>query len=1093
MRRALATLLIVLMQLAWLPKSMATRAAYGGTTLQPFRNSKFEKRNSEPAAEASPTPPERRLINPLSPPSPPKEVTTGFDPTKDLWPVQNTGAVRPKNGDPIPISGTDGSCQGIIESALIYWRQTNKDPKRERLADAFKSHDQKFLEGVTQNAQRISQRGFNEVQELTKIARARAKAEKRNPENTVFPKNRYDRLQVELEGRIRRSTVADQVFADLNSTHEPQVLTLFANTSGSIGPHAVAVYKAIKYDDRIEFWIADPNYPPGNKKGKDPGSLKLVFNRRGYWEKNDDGYRAAGMRTSPLRGNGRNDSIRNQDDYKKLLDAAKLGQTYKVPDPGPADMSAPSSRLLTDEDIQAEQQAKIDQAVNSVRASWNNDNPNGVKIKIDDGLLLKVLTSGTEEENANLLDSLSEQLANAANQSDKNRILASFTKEVKLRFRANRNLRGVENLVVVSLKSVVNGAEPYAQNWQSLPAEIRTLGGMTRIVGFVMDSSGADISLIGQRQPNSPPIELDDLIVGLRSVWRDGETPLVSLDPNADNFDGPQNVRVQGVPRNSQFARTMIDADYIMKKVMGGVETVNASDFVNFKQILTRDRTGESLNRFWLYPIQPQSGDIQVSSDGKAALFMSGVQVLSEELLRTQAGLVGSGRTMSAAEEAAVNFTRHYKEIESQLSIYKRLQTLFDIVLLSRVWQQMKIQSPLLNRLAALPFKQVDMPDSFPAVTIKAYETADHIFMLSGGVQVNIGAGPRKWLVLDDPDMEALRNRIKTASASGNIAVSYSDLSLKVSEPDSRQRDTTNLATTTVMTRLQSGDAAGALTEVTKLVQADPYDPNALALRAFINFCRNDVKAARDDAQHARDLGSDDPLATNLASIVLFETFVLDGKPDLAMQAIDWAIQADPTSVHSRILRARALMQLGRPGEARTELIKATELDPTSAMALAQLGMLELSEGWTTRGRKLITKAYAMSKALGQDEPEIKVALAFAEMSTAALGNVTSQLAAATKLANEALANPACNPESALQALIVLLGSAMINERWEEAETYMALARKLAPFTPELFVFAADIALDSKRADLARKYFAEAERINPDHPAVKAMRAKIPQ
>jgi Flp pilus assembly protein TadD len=1104
-RKALSLSLILLMQLTWVAGRAVTRTQYSEFRMQdvgfktsdsnievPERDSESEVRNkaavstravpyssirnSKPDAEPFPTPLQGNR-NPLSPP--PKEVSTGFDPTKDLWPVQNTGAKRTKDTAVTRISGEDGSCQGIIESALLYWQQTNADPSRQRLADAFKLATQPFLEAVTQNAQRISQTGFNDVRR------------RENPKDSSAPRTEYNDLVVKIGQRYRTSFVGDQVFADLNRTRQPQVLTLEASTLYP-GTHAVAVYKAVRYDDRTEFWVADPNYPPGNKQGIAPDSRKLIFKRDGTWAPYD-GYRSVAMRVDPRRGRTTEDPIRNQNQFQKLLEAAKLGQVFPVQDPGPADVRSPGSRLVNDEDLRAEQLQKIDQVVKGVRSSWNNDNPNGVKIKIDDGMLLKVLTSGTEEENASRLDSLTEQLANAASQSDNTRILASFTNEIKLRFRSNKNLRGVDNLVVVSLKSLVNGAEAHAGNLDALPVEIRTLGGMTRIVGFVMDPSGADISLIGQRQPGSPPVELDDLIVGLSSVWRDGETPLVSLDPNADDFEGPQKVRVQGVPRNSGFARTMIDADYIMKKVMGGVETVNSSGFVNFKQILTRDRGTESMNRFWLYPIQPQSGDIQVSTDGKAALFMSGVQVLSEQLLRTQEGLIGSGHTIGAAEEAAVNFSKHYKDIESQMAIYKRLQTLFDIVLLSRIWQQMKIDSPLLNRLAALPFKQVDMPDSFPAVTIKVYETDDRVFMLSGGVQVNIGAGPRKWLVVDDPDMDALRKRIKSASASPSIAVSYSDLSIKVSEPDYQQRDTSSLAITTLMGRLNSGDAEGALTEASKLVQADPYDANALALRAFVNFCRNDLKGARADALNARDLGADEPAVINLSSIVLFQTYVLEGKPDLAMEAIDLSIKTDPTSVRSRILRAQALVQLERPAEARTELIKATQLDPTSAMALARLGMLELSEGWTTKGRKLITKAYAMSKTLDEDGPEIKVALAFAEMATAGMGNVHSQLAAATKLANEALANPACDPESALQALIVLLGSAMIDEKWDEVETYMARARKLAPFTPELFTFAAEGALEAKRLDLARKYLSEAEHINPGHPAVKALRLKIPQ
>jgi hypothetical protein len=172
---------------------------------------------------------------------------------------------------------------------------------------------------------------------------------------------------------------------------------------------------------------------------------------------------------------------------------------------------------------------------------------------------------------------------------------------------------------------------------------------MTRIVGYVVDRAEDDILLIGGISPD---------------------------------------------------AQTMIDADYMMKKIMAGIESVPSPGFLNFKQILARDWPGETYNRFWLCPLQPQAGDIQISSDGNAVLFTTGAQVLSEEMQQMSESLVGKGRTMASAEEAAMNFTRHYADIERRQVVFHKLQGLFDIVLLARIWQNMRLDSPLPDRLA---------------------------------------------------------------------------------------------------------------------------------------------------------------------------------------------------------------------------------------------------------------------------------------------------------------------------------------------------------------------------------------------------------
>jgi len=714
----------------------------------------------------------------------------------------------------------------------------------------------------------------------------------------------------------------------------------------------------------------------------------------------------------------------------------------------------------------------------------------GVRIFIDDEILAKALAAGTAQENEQLFDQLAKQIQDGREESEINDSLASFSDTLKLRFKRASNA-AIDNVVLVSLRSILEPATAFVSRWNDLPENLKHPGGITRIHGYLLSSEKDDVLLIGARNNGEPPIELDDLIVGISAVWKEGKVPFCSLDPDPEDVAGPQKVRLDGIPTDSGFALKMLNADYTMKKIMFGIEPVDIPGYQSYRSIIASQTTGkDSTNRFWLYPLQPQAGEIEISADGKAALFTGGAQVLSEQMVQTRSGFAGTGMVDAQADEAAASFTRHYTEIAKSKPEFQQLQSLFDIVLLARIWQHNNLKSALLDLFTQLPHGKVAIPATYSGQRVEIPNGGNSLIILSGGVQAKTNSGARSMLAFQDPELTSILERAREMPA-GVPAFRLAGFSLNVIVPDRSNRDNVNLAVSAAMGKVAVGDSAGAKRVLEKAIRTNPFDPEPLAVRSFVDFISGDIAAARADAFVAQQMDPDNPDITTITAIVLFQCDALEGKTEAAMEKIDWAIRNDASSVRSRILRAEALIQLERPTEARQELVKATQMDPTSALALARLGILELGEGWTTRGRKLITRAYAMSKALDQDGPEIKVALALAEMSAAAFGNVKTQLAVGERIANEALAHPACDPRSALVALLVLSGSAMIAENWEKAEVYMAQAKERVPFSPELLLFATEMAFDAKRDDLAQKYLAEAERMAPYHPAVKALRQKI--
>jgi Flp pilus assembly protein TadD len=731
----------------------------------------------------------------------------------------------------------------------------------------------------------------------------------------------------------------------------------------------------------------------------------------------------------------------------------------------------------------------VQSVMEKVRSSLEAENPNGVKIRIDDRMLAEALNAGTLDEASRVLEDLGRKLSNAKNEAAQRDVLQAFTASIKRRFRTNRKLEQVEGLTLVSLQALAREAESYEKNWETLPAKLRAPG-ITRIVGFVVDNANYDVLLVGSVTPGAPPIEIDDLVVGLRAVWREGSTPLVSLDPDPDDPGGPQRARVQGVPRDSQFALTMLEADYLMKKIMGSMEPAPAAGYVSLKQILARDRPAEFMNRFWLYPVQPEPGDIQVASDGRAALFRSGVQTLSEQMVRTREGLAGAGRTMRSAEEAAIEFTRHYPEIAKRAPVYAKLQGLFDIVLLARVLRSMQVDSPALGRVADLPYRTVEVPQSYAGVRYPVYEERGETFFIQGGVQAKIGAGSSTWLVLDDPELTALRERTRVIAASGGVTGSASGLAIRVAEPDRSRRDTASLTLTTALVKLNNGDTGGALQEVSQLVRMRPFDAEPIALRALIHFNRGDWAGARRDARMARGMEPADPSLVMLTSTILFQCDALEGKTESALQEIEFGLKQDPASVNARIFRANALFVVNRVDDARAELKDAIALNPASALAYTRLGLLELSEGWTTTGQKWIRKAEALSPGEA-DNPALKAALAMAEVAAAAQGNAKTRLAKASRLAREAMARPNCDPESRMLSLTVLSIAALAEEDWRTAEGHLTSIQAMLPNSPYALLMLAEFAHEAKRDDLAERHLAEAERLAPGSPMVQSTRKKL--
>ncbi|MSQ59258.1 MAG: tetratricopeptide repeat protein [Betaproteobacteria bacterium] len=355
---------------------------------------------------------------------------------------------------------------------------------------------------------------------------------------------------------------------------------------------------------------------------------------------------------------------------------------------------------------------------------------------------------------------------------------------------------------------------------------------------------------------------------------------------------------------------------------------------------------------------------------------------------------------------------------------------------------------------------------------------------MRGGVHLRTAANARAWLVADQPE----DIRLAARDQANAIARPLTGQSLVLPAATRRQASTMDVAT--ILALLRRGNIGKAAGELQKLIEADPLDPEPWCLRAMINLHEKDYEPALANAGRALELDPSDPRTAVLASVLRFHAHYLMGDANAALSDIEVAVRVMPDNTRAHLLKAEALGALERIPEARAAYRQALQLDPLSVPANVGLGLLEISQGWVVRGKKLVGKARSQMKAEA-DIPAIKAALALAELGIAVLGDAETHLAASRQYAAEVLANPGADPLSRIRALTVHAILALGADDLPAADEFVRQALNLAPSNPGLLLLLVDWAHNAKRDEAARHYLALAERISPDLPAVRRFRRSL--
>ncbi len=339
-----------------------------------------------------------------------------------------------------------------------------------------------------------------------------------------------------------------------------------------------------------------------------------------------------------------------------------------------------------------------------------------------------------------------------------------------------------EPLAAVSLRNLLQAP---ARNGE-LPEEARTVGHLKRVLGYLLDSVNDDVVLLGVPgdKDEKPSMLLDDLTDALRTAWLQDLKPGCSLDPDPKDPGGKQKVRVFGVPKNSNFAKVMLDADYEMKKINMGLikfESDPIPGFVNSFELQLRrirenpNEQGNVNSRFWLTPTRPEPGDLMVEPGRRFMMFQSRVSLMTEAMAVSGDALTGTGKVNAVDDMAARIFTAHYEAIEQRRVVFRRLHALFDLVMLSQILRENGVASALLRRIADRETRTVDVADAYDGVSrTETVEGTNVRWTVQGGVMVYLKLRRKYFRDLEQRDLQDLEAAVLDSMCGRTVSVSES-------------------------------------------------------------------------------------------------------------------------------------------------------------------------------------------------------------------------------------------------------------------------------------------------------------------------------
>ncbi len=339
-------------------------------------------------------------------------------------------------------------------------------------------------------------------------------------------------------------------------------------------------------------------------------------------------------------------------------------------------------------------------------------------------------------------------------------------------------------LRMISLNGLEAAMADAVQNGSKLPLEVQYMAGLQRIEYIIQSPETNDIILAGpgeafkaDEQGNIvgaksglPVIHLQDFLVAMRyadNVRENYEGITVSIDPTqqgvenlqkmfsklntfnpklagqAEQVMGPQEISLTGIPKDSRYARTLVSADFKMKRLSMGLEQTPAYMPSLLEMAQAKDtRFRKMAPRFWMEcDYQP----VAVSKDGNVwQLRGQGVKTLTDEQYFDKDGnKKAKGTANKLAQQWAASMTDNFEQLSQDEPVFRELRNLMDMSVVAAIIKQDQLVEKLnMNLPGILGHEMVstpswNIPQQVPTQCSFVKLSESWLVTASGGVDVD--------------------------------------------------------------------------------------------------------------------------------------------------------------------------------------------------------------------------------------------------------------------------------------------------------------------------------------------------------------------
>lgn len=340
---------------------------------------------------------------------------------------------------------------------------------------------------------------------------------------------------------------------------------------------------------------------------------------------------------------------------------------------------------------------------------------------------------------------------------------------------------------MISLKGLQEAIEASQSRGAMVPDEIKFLAGLQRIEYVFVDQDNNDIIIAGPAEPwqlredgsvvgkitGGSTMRLADLMIAMQSVetarqqgiscsieptaegrvrlqqlmrrikLRAGQNPAVYEASMREAF-GPQMIQLTGIPADSRYARTLVAADFEMKRVAMGLTDSPVKALPSYLEMSRNSRHTAGQNPRWWMACDYDA--LSRSEDGLAwKLSGQGVRTMTEQDIVAEDGTVeGAGRKDKLAQLWADKMTDSFAELSKEMTVFSDLQKIMDMTIVATLITQEQLDEQagldlriLRENAASLPLSSYSVPKAVDPQCSFIRGRSGWVVTASGGVEIN--------------------------------------------------------------------------------------------------------------------------------------------------------------------------------------------------------------------------------------------------------------------------------------------------------------------------------------------------------------------